>query len=310
MMILFLPYPDPDHPSRGEFISAVDGNFPVEFYDPELPLEEQMTGVDVVVDTGGAVGTPEMVDAAQAAGVKLWQATTNGLDHVPYLDRLLETGISVAHSPGPLSAVPVAEHALSMILCFAKNLHLPRTRQWRRSTSLELAGQVLGLIGFGAAARELARRAGALGMRIMAIDVEDVPREVREALNVEFFADPLRMDKVLAEADFLVPLVPLTSTTRHMIDRRALGLMKATAVLINVARGEIVEESALIEVLECGGIKGAGLDVFASEPLDPDHPLLRMGNVLTTRRRAEAAVENVRRLAHGLPLMYLVSRIE
>ena len=106
-----------------------------------------------------------------------------------------------------------------------------------------------------------------------------------------------------------------------MIDRRAFGLMKPTAVLINVARGAIVDEIALVEALKTGRIKGAGLDVFAREPLDPAHPLLAMENVIatphqagstygTSRRRAAAAAENVARVAQGLPPLHRITAID
>ena len=109
---------------------------------------------------------------------------------------------------------------------------------------------------------------------------------------------------MLAQADYVSLHVPLTSKTRHMIDRQALAAMKPTAVLINVARGEIADEGALVEALQSGRIRGAGLDVFAEEPLPPDHPLLQMPNVVatphtagqtygTSRRRGETCAENV-----------------
>ncbi len=111
--------------------------------------------------------------------------------------------------------------------------------------------------------------------------------------------------------------VPLTNQTRHLIDQHAFSLMKEKAVLINVARGEIVDNNALIGALTSGLIKGAGIDAYAEEPLAPEHPLLKLGNVLTTphvagftqgtwHRRAKAAAENIDRLAKGLSPRNLV----
>jgi D-3-phosphoglycerate dehydrogenase / 2-oxoglutarate reductase len=179
----------------------------------------------------------------------------------------------------------------------------------------------LGLIGLGASGRELARRAHAMGMRLLAIDVADVPQDILDELHIEFFGDTSQLDRVLREADYLSLHVPFTSKTRNMIDRRALALMKPTAVLINVARGEIVDEAALIEALQAGQIKGAGLDVFAPEPLDPSSPLRQMPNVICTphiagatlgtlRRRIQAAAENVARIAEDLPPLYQVTRLD
>ena len=303
-----------------DFVKAIGGQYPIVVYDPEKPVAEQFKGAQMVLDPGGGVGTREMIDAALAEDVKLWQVTTNGTDHVDAA-YFLEKGLLLANSPGPLSAVPLAEHVLMLILCFAKNLYLNRAQDWQPTINEELAGQTLGLIGFGASARELAKRAWPLGLRVMAIDVVDIPPEVCDELHVEFVGKPSQMDQVMAAADYLSLHVHLNSMTRHMIDRRALELMKPTSVLLNIARGELVDEAALIEALQSGRIKGAGLDVFAQEPLDPSHPLLQMNNVIATphsscytpgtpRRRMEAAAENVSRIAQGLPPINLVTSLQ
>lgn len=301
------------------FVEAIDERYPVEVYDPDRPMAEQFEGVEVVVDPGGAVGTRALVDAALAAGVKLWHVTTNGTDHVD-VAYFLENGLPLANSPGPLSAVPLAEHALMLILCFAKNFNQNRADSWRRTLCEEMEGKVLGLIGFGASARELARRAWPLGMRIMAIDALEFPQAELDEFHVEFLGRPEQMDRVLAEADYLSLHVHLNATTRQMIDRRAFGLMKRSAVLLNVARGELVDEEALVEALQQGRIKGAGVDAFAQEPLPADHPLLQLDNVIltphssgytpgTARRRMEAAAANAARVAQGQPPGDLVTEL-
>ena len=279
MTVLFLSTPFKDHPAHTEFVRALRGRYPMTVYDPALPLAAQFEGVQVVVASGGAVGTREMIDAALAARVKLWQVTTNGLDHVD-VAYFVERGLPLANSPGPLSAIPLAEHALLMILYFAKNLHVNRAASWQRTANTELA-----------------------------------------ALQVEFFGDPSQLHHVLAAADFVSLHVPLTAQTRHLIDRGAIMLMKPTAVLINVARGQIVEEEALVAALRSGRIKGAAVDVYAQEPMDPAHPLLHLDNVLTTphvagftdgtwQRRSEAAAENVVRVAEGRPPLNLVTAVD
>ena len=302
-----------------DFVKAIEGRFPFEVYDPDRPPAEQFEGVGVVVDPGGAVGTRALIDAALAADVKLWQVTTNGTDHVD-VAYFLEQGLPLANSPGRLSAVPLAEHVVMLILCFAKNLDHNRAAGWQRRMGEELAGKRLGLIGFGASAREVARRAWPLGMRILAIDVVDFPQAELDEFHVEFLGGPDQLDSVLAQADYLSLHVHLNATTRHMINGRALGLMKPTAVLLNVARGELIDEAALVEALQEGWIKGAGLDVFEQEPLPADHPLLQQEDVILTphssgytpdtpRRRMEAAVANVARIAKGLPPGDLVTTL-
>ena len=230
----------------------------------------------------------------------------------------------LAHSPSSSAAVPLAEHALSLMLSFAKNLNTTnatKANTWYRPISEELEGKTLGLIGLGASGRELAKRAWPMGMRIMAIDIADVPQAIRDELHVEFFADPSQLRRVLIEANYLSLHTPLTSKTRNMIDRQAFELMKPTAVLINVARGALVNEEALVEALTSGRIKGAGLDVYLQEPLDPAHPLLQLDNVIATphvagfargtwRRRNEAAAENITRIVQGLPPLHQVTSVE
>jgi D-3-phosphoglycerate dehydrogenase len=310
MKVLYLRAPSGLDRAYPDFVEAIDGRFPVEVYDPDRPPAEQFEGVAVVVDPGGAVGTRALIDAALAAGAKLWHVTTNGTDQVD-VAYFLEQGLPLANSPGRLSAVPLAEHVLMLILCFAKNLNHNRAAGWQRMIGEELAGKKLGLIGFGASAREVARRAWPLGMRIMAIDVVDFPQTELDEFHVEFLGGPEQLDSVLSQADYLSLHVHLNAATRHMIDRRAFDLMKPTAVLLNVARGELVDEAALVEALQQGWIKGAGLDVFEQEPLPADHPLLQQEDVILTphssgytpdtpRRRMEAVVANVERIAKGL----------
>ncbi|MCY4093056.1 MAG: hypothetical protein OXF62_19740 [Caldilineaceae bacterium] len=301
------------------FADAIDERYQVEIFDPDKSAAEQFEGVEVVIDPGGAVGTRALIDMSQAAGVKLWHVTTNGTDHID-VAYFLENGMALANSPGPLSAVPLAEHALTIILYFAKNLNVNRADSWERILCEEMEGQVLGLIGFGASARELARRAWPLGMRIMATDVVAFPQAELDEFHVEFLGTPDQMDRVVAEADYLSLHLHLNSETRHLIDRRVFGLMKESAVLVNVARGELVDEEALVEALQQGQIKGAGIDAFAQEPLPPDHPLQQLDNVVLTphssgytpgtpRRRMQAAAANVDRIAQGLPPGDLVTEL-
>ena len=300
-------------------MKTVGERFPIDVYDPHKPLGEQFDGIDVVVDANGAAGTREIVDAAHAAGVKLWQVCTNGLDHVD-VAYIVSKDIPFAHSVGQQTAVPLAEHVMLFVLYFAKNLHLNRTEIWSRTISEELDGKTLGLIGFGASAREVARRAWPMGLRIEAIDVVDMPQALLDDLHVTSFGKLLRLNQVLSVADYISLHVPLNPETRHLIDSRAFELMKPSAVLINVARGELVDEAALIEALQNGRIKRAGLDVYASEPIDPNHPLLQLENVLTTphiagfstgtwQRRSEAAAENVARVKEGLPPLHQVDTV-
>ncbi len=293
----------------------------MELYDPDQPLETQFDGVEVVVELGGNLATHEMIDAGAQAGVKLWQISGAGLDqvHVGYFEKV---GIPLANTPGPYSGAALAEHALFLMLCHAKNFQAGQESISQRRLcdpiNDELGGKTLGLVGLGASGGELARRASSMGMRVMAVDKVEVSRETLDRLGVEFFCTPSRLDQVLGVADYLSLHVSLTAETRHMIGPQALEQMKPTAVLINVSRGEIVDQNALLEALKDGLIRGAGLDVFPDEPVDPEHPLLQSEKVIatphvagvtyeTSRRRGQACADNVVRIAEGLPLLNLVT---
>ncbi|MBI3466301.1 MAG: hypothetical protein HY000_25085 [Planctomycetes bacterium] len=323
MKVLFLGNPAILSPWHDDFVAAIGGRYPVELYNPAAAMAEQFRGVEVVVDLGGAGANRTLIDAGAAAAVRLWQILGNGLDHVD-VAYFLEKRVPLAHTPGLFCSTALAEHALFLMLCFAKNFGAGqknvRSKVFYKPVNDELEGKTLGLIGLGASGRALAQRAGSMGMRIMAIDIVAIPPAIRARLHVEFFGGLAQLDRLLAEADYLSLHTPLTAATRHLIDCRAFGLMKATAVLINVARGGIVDEAALIEALQSGRIRGAGLDVFAHEPLDPAHPLLHMDNVIatphvagatwgTSRRRAQAAAANVARVAQGLPPLYQVTSV-
>jgi D-3-phosphoglycerate dehydrogenase len=261
-----------------------------------------------------------MIEAGATAGVRLWQVLGTGLDHseVAFTRTM---GIPLANTPGHFSAVPLAEHALLLILCLTKRLHEAernaRAGVMYRPVSDELADKILCVVGLGASGRELARRANALGMRVIAVDVAPVTAEEQVTYGVSEFGALDALDSYLARADIVSLHVPLLTSTRHMIDTRRLELMKPTAALINVARGRLVDEPALVSALRGGGIAGAGIDVFGEEPLSPSNPLLELENVVvtphmagatrgTSQRRCNACVDNVLRVLRDEAPLYVV----
>jgi phosphoglycerate dehydrogenase-like enzyme len=158
-------------------------------------------------------------------------------------------------------------------------------------------------------------------MRLLGIDLQPPPAEVLEKFGVQYLGGPESLDTLLTQSDYVSVHVPLTRRTRHMLDDRALAVMRPHGVLINVARGGIVDQTALVAALQRGALRGAGLDVFAVEPLELDSPLLTLENVVltphvagvttgTSRRRAEAVADNVRRTAAGLPPLYAVTEAD
>jgi phosphoglycerate dehydrogenase-like enzyme len=155
-------------------------------------------------------------------------------------------------------------------------------------------------------------------MSVVAMDEVAADAETLAALGVESFGGPDTLDDLLRASDYVSVHVPLTARTRGLISREKIALMKPTAVLVNVARGGIVDESALVEALESGAIRGAGIDVYTTEPPGEDSPFLRLDNVVATphvagmtfetiRRRSEACVENVLRVRQGLEPLHLVT---
>ena len=252
---------------------------------------------------------------------RLWQILGTGFDHFD-LEYWRSKNLSVANCPGIFSAVALAECAIMFILMLARQYPVTQTNlqqgELYRPVGMELDGLKLGIIGFGASGIELARRAAPFGLKMSAIDIRDVGADEVNEFGLEFVGKPEDLDSVVAGSDFLSLHLHLNDETRHIIDARRLDLMKSTAFLINVARGALVDEAALIEALAEGKIAGAGLDVFGQEPPDLNSVIFSLPNVIatphisggtdgTSRKRAGAAAENVDRIAAGLEPLYLIS---
>ncbi len=207
---------------------------------------------------------------------------------------------------------------MALTLAFSRRLHVDVRNQiacrWDRPAGVggEIRGQVMGILGLGQIGRALAPLAAGFGMRVIGT------RRTPEAVpHVDRVLPPERLDDVLREADYVVALVPVTPATRGLFGEREFRLMKPTAVFINVARGPVVQEQALIAALREGWIAGAGLDVFDEEPLPPDHPLYTFEQVIITPhvsgvtprffdRVAGAFCDNLRRYLSGRPLRHVV----
>ena len=317
-VLFFPPPPDLKEPWQQDVIDAVGPRHNLVLCDADTPLASQFDKTAVVIDYGGRSATNEMAD--QAVSVRLWQILGTGFEHLD-LDYWRKKKIPVANCPGPFSAVALAECALMFMLMLARRWREIQTelRQGilHRPLGSELENRHLGIVGFGASGIELARRARAFGMRISAIDIRDVSREEQQGFDLDFLGKPQDLDHLIPRVDYLSLHLHLNDETRHTIDARRLELMKPGARLINVARGALVDEKALCRALVGGRLAGAGLDVFESEPLDLNSPLLKLPNVVTTphiagtteetsRRRAACSVENVDRIAAGLEPLYRV----
>jgi phosphoglycerate dehydrogenase-like enzyme len=229
-------------------------------------------------------------------------------------------GIPVAICPAGTS-IGVAEHVILLILALYKRLVLADASmragqfyQWElRPKSFELYGKTLGIIGLGRIGREVARRAQAFGAKIIYADVQRAAPEV----EAEFGARYVTLDECLSEADVISLHLPLTPVTHHFIGKRQLACMKPSTILINTARGPLVDETALVEALQAGQLAGAGLDVFESEP-PVGNSLLQLPNVVLTPHIAagtadalvakmEACFANMLRVAKGEPPLDVVT---
>jgi glyoxylate reductase len=209
-------------------------------------------------------------------------------------------GVVVTNTPGVLTET-VADFAMALILGTARRLvegdRYTRAGRWQSWMPMLLLGPdvhhaTLGLVGLGRIGAAVAKRARGFDMTIL---YHDVVR--REDLERELGLQHVPLDELLRRADFVSVHTPLTPETRHLIGTAQFGLMKPTAVLINTARGPIVDQEALYGALSTGRIAAAGLDVFESEPVPTDEPLLRLDNVIVAPHIASASVETRTRMA-------------
>jgi phosphoglycerate dehydrogenase-like enzyme len=272
----------------------------------------------------GGIGEVEVLIAlrpprgiwAGAKRLRLLQMTGAGVDALlPAPD--LPPEVQVANARG-IHAGQMSEYALGMMLALARRLpralEQQRRREWRVFGARRLEGKTLGILGLGAIGETLAEKARALGMRVVATRRSGAPSP-----HADRVLPPEATAEVVAEADFLVVVLPLTPETRGLLGRELLAALKPSAVLVDMARGGIVDEAALVELLRAGRIEGAALDVFAEEPLPPTSPLWDAPNAILTphhagisadyvERVAEIFVENIGRLERGEPLRNAVDR--
>ncbi|HEX8393036.1 MAG TPA: D-2-hydroxyacid dehydrogenase [Longimicrobium sp.] len=238
---------------------------------------------------------------------------------------LADSGIVLTNAAG-IYAEPMADTVLAMMLHFARGLDFAvraqAERRWDKepfddveSPVRELSEGTVGIVGLGGIGRAVARRAAALGMRVVAS--RRAGGEGPDGVEVLHGDDALR--RLLPRADYLVVTVPHTAETEGLIGARELALLPEGAVVINVARGAVIHEEALVDALRAGRLRGAGLDVFAREPLPHASPLWTLPNVLVTphvsgashrfwRRQTDLIVENIRRYASGGPLRNTVDK--
>ncbi len=213
--------------------------------------------------------------------LQTWSA---GVDSLPL--KALEANGAVVTSANGVHAYPISETIFAMMLGLTRNIHTyvrnQAQKKWAHSgLKLEIHGKTIGIVGVGAIGKETAKLAQAFGMKVLG-----VRHSGKDSDHVDEMFTTEQLHHMLPHCDYVVNTVPLTPETRGMFGKKEFELMKDSSFFINIGRGETVEEKELIAALETGSIAGAGLDVFAKEPLEQDHPLWEMENVIITPHTA------------------------
>ena len=246
----------------------------------EEEILERWEGVDAIL-AGTEKYTKEMLKNAPAS-LKVISRHGVGLESVD-LDAAREQGITVCNTPGA-NADAVAEAAMGLILSVLRKIplsdHYVRSNNWKRSEGRLIKGQTVGVIGMGNIGKGVIRRCQGFGAKFMAYDPY-----FDKAFAAEYGVTPAGIEDVLKNADIVTLHLPSTPETYHIINAETLAMMKPGTVLINTARGELVDEAALYEALKSGHLGGAGLDVYSSEPIY-NSPLFELDNIVVTPHMA------------------------
>ncbi|HZC46723.1 MAG TPA: D-2-hydroxyacid dehydrogenase [Candidatus Acidoferrum sp.] len=272
--------------------------------------------------------------AERARGLKWIQLLSAGADHV--LGGPLKGSTIPITTTSGIHATPIAEYTLASMLAYGHRIHLALRaqirREWMRSGAFmgsvdEIRGKTIGIIGYGSIGRETARLAAAFGMTVLAlkrnpaerVDTGWYPAGVGDpdgSIPARFFG-PDEREAILRESDYVSVTLPLTNHTRKFIGEREFAAMKPAAYIVNVGRGEVIDEHAMAAALTAARIGGAGLDVFEHEPLEASSPLWELENAILTPhisggyraymdRACELFAENLKRFAANRPLLNVV----
>ena len=289
----------------------------------EMPLEDQKLAVayaDFIIVYRAHLHD-DVLRAAE--NVRVVQTLAAGYDSMN-LGLMRDLEIACCNNGGA-NSLAVADHAVLLMLTLYKQLlaadRSVRAGTWSRPidgfNTFEMTGKLVGILGLGNIGRQVAKRVQGFDAQVQYFDLFPMTRERERELNVT----RVGLDDLFATSDIITCHTPLTPDTRHIVSRELIALMKPTAVLINTSRGPVVDEEALIEALSEGRIAGAGLDVFETEPVSPDNPLLTLDNVVVTPhsagttwdtwfRRSEFAYRNLKSVWEGNPPMAVAQDFE
>ena len=277
-------------------------------------MVRQLATAEVLMGTTGTAR--EYFEAATS--LRWFQSINAGLERLER-EGVLGMGFAVTSGAG-IASVAIAEWILGSMVMLTKNLHVyvrqQGDAQWESRRSGELDGKTVGIVGLGAIGRETAKRCRAFGMRVIASrrTVADGSTDPDCDLLIPYS----RLSRLLEESDYVVLSLPLTAETRGLIGSAELGRMKTSAFLVNVARGDVIDQPALIAALKGGTIAGAALDVTSPEPLPEDSELWALPNLILTphmsgnvegygHKAAAVFVANLQRYVAGEPLQHLAN---
>jgi len=266
--------------------------------DDERTWREQLAEADILWDFPAdlADGTPGL---AVASKVKWIQATSSGIGQKVEKLGLQGTDILLTTARG-VHATPLSEFVFHSLISHWKRIAHVQAEQarhhWERFCGEELAGKTLAIIGVGGVGRRIIKIGRAFDMRLVAL-ARPGSNHMAETLGVDRLFARDELHQMLGEADALVLIMPLVPETHHMIDRAAIAAMKPGMVLVNIARGAVIDEQAMIDALKSGGISFAALDVFTTEPLPESSPLWDLPNVLVSPHSASTATSENAKIA-------------
>jgi D-3-phosphoglycerate dehydrogenase len=261
-------------------------------------MEEQLRRVEnaeVIINTRGAVKwfRPALESLPDLRMISTCSIGTDMID----LEAASELGIVVSNQPGRIAPI-VGEHIVALMFAAAKRAAFMTTAvkagQWPRMDNIYLGGKTLGVVGTGNIGSEMARLGQAIGMNVIAWTFNPSPERAAQ-LGIQY----VELNELLRTADVVSLHVKLTDDSRHLIGKRELELMKPNALVINVARGEVVDVDALVEALNSGHLGGAAIDVYDQEPPPANHPLLACEQVVLSPHCADMTPEGVDLLNEG-----------
>ena len=282
-------------------------------------LSEEIPDTDILI--GWAIKPEQLVTARKLK----WIHSPAAAVHQLMFPALINSSVVLTNS-GDVHGPVVAEHGIAVLLALAKRLpqamRYQQKKHWAQETlwqehprPREIAGETVVVVGMGSIGREFASRAKSLSMKVLA--VRENPQKGSGGADAVY--GPTQFDEVLPQADYVLLCTPLTPATTGLLNAARLSRMKSESYVINVGRGQLLDERALIDALQNGRIAGAALDVFAEEPLPPDSPLWTLENLLITPHTAavtdrlwdrhyQLISENLRRFLAGKPLLNLIDK--